>query len=68
MGSPTRAALLKVMDEQPGFTPEEIERGEDRAWHIPIWGCATTIAVVLLGCYALYRFFIGIGSAAQIRL
>jgi len=31
------------MGEEPGFTPDEIERGEDRAWHIPMWGCLTVL-------------------------
>ena len=36
------------MTDEPGYTPEELERGEDKAWHIPIWGCLLAIAVLLL--------------------
>ena len=56
------------MDEQPGFTPDEIERGEDRAWHIPKRSCLAAIALVALGLFALYRFLISIGFAEQISL
>jgi hypothetical protein len=37
--------------DEPGYTAEEIERGEDRAWHIPKWGClgfVVFVAVVAL--------------------
>ena len=38
------------MDEQSGYTPEELERGEDKAWHIPIWGClAVLVGLVMIG-------------------
>ena len=56
----------RMMDEQPGYTPEEIERGEDRAWHIPVWGCLAAIIVFVLGCYALYRVLIWIGFSGSI--
>ena len=56
------------MNEEPGFTPEEIACGEDRAWHIPVWGCLTAIVVFLLGCYALYRFLISVGFAGQMSI
>lgn len=56
------------MDEQPGFTPEEIKRGEDQAWHVRGWGCLAAIIALVFGGYALYRFLISIGFAAQIHL
>ncbi len=34
------------MSGETGFTPEEIERGEDRAWHIPLWGCLAAAALL----------------------
>ena len=29
-----------------GLTPEETERGEDRAWHIPLWGGLAVVGVL----------------------
>jgi hypothetical protein len=34
------------VSDEPGFTPDEIDRGEDRAWHLGKWGCL--IAVIIL--------------------
>ena len=42
------------MGEEPGFTPEEIERGEDQAWHIPAWGCLTALALLVIGAVFLW--------------
>jgi hypothetical protein len=33
------------MSYDPGYTPEEIERGENRAWHLGKWGCGVLILV-----------------------
>lgn len=41
-------------EEERGYTPEETERGEDRAWHMPIWGCLLFTALVALVTYGLY--------------
>ncbi|MES2043698.1 MAG: hypothetical protein V4475_07460 [Pseudomonadota bacterium] len=43
------------MDEEPGFTPDEIERGEDRAWHIPPWGCLAVLALLVAAAIILWR-------------
>ena len=43
------------MDEQRGYTPEEIERGEDQAWHIPIWGCLVLAVAVAAVAWLLLR-------------
>jgi len=53
-------------EEERGYTLEEIERGEDRAWHIPIWGCLIFVALVVLVIYGLYRFAIARGTAWSI--
>jgi hypothetical protein len=34
--------------EEPGYLPSEIERGEDQAWHIPVWGCVAAVILLLL--------------------
>jgi hypothetical protein len=54
------------MDEQPGYTPEEIERGEDRSWHIPAWGCLAATLVLMVGCYVRYCVLIWIGFSGSI--
>jgi hypothetical protein len=43
------------MDEQPGYTPEELERGEDQAWHVPIWGCLAVVALITALAWLLLR-------------
>ncbi|MEA1013711.1 hypothetical protein [Sphingosinicella sp. LY1275] len=53
-------------EEERGYTIEEIERGEDRAWHIPIWGCLVFAALVALVTYGLYHVAIGQGTAWSI--
>lgn len=40
------------MSDEPGYSPEEIERGEDQAWHIPLLGCL----VVIIGSLAVFAF------------
>ena len=47
------------MTDEPGYTPEELERGEDRAWHIPILGCLLSVAVlaVILRLMFTHGFF-----------
>ena len=42
------------MTDEPGYTPEELERGEDQAWHIPIWGCLLTIAVLAIIVWLMF--------------
>jgi hypothetical protein len=32
--------------DKPGYTPEELERGEDQAWHIPVWGCLAAVGAL----------------------
>jgi hypothetical protein len=49
---------------QPGFTPEEIERGEDRAFHIPLWGCLAIVAL-LGGLVYSCRNAVGLGLAVS---
>jgi hypothetical protein len=51
------------MDEKPGFTPDEIERGDDQAWHVPIKGCLVGLIVLLALIYSAYRFLIWKGIA-----
>jgi hypothetical protein len=37
------------VDDEPGYSPEEIERGDDRPWHMWPWGClAFTLAAIAL--------------------
>ena len=36
------------MKDERGYTPEELERGEDQAWHVPIWGCLAVLAILAL--------------------
>jgi hypothetical protein len=43
------------MDEQSGYTPEERERGEDQAWHIPVWGCLAAVALIAAVAWLLLR-------------
>jgi hypothetical protein len=43
------------MDEHPGYNPEELERGEDQAWHIPAWGCLPGIALIAAVAWLLFR-------------
>jgi hypothetical protein len=50
-------------EEEGGYTPEEIERGEHRAWHVPIWGCLVFASLAALVTYGLYRLVIGQGTA-----
>lgn len=54
------------MDEQPADTPNDIERGEDPAWHISAWRCLAAIIIFVLGCYVLYRSLIWIGFSGAI--
>ena len=42
------------MTEEPGYTQDEIERGEDRAWHIPLWSCFGVIAVLALLAWLMF--------------
>lgn len=39
-------SLAARLGEERGFTPEEIERGEDQAWHVPVSGCLAILALV----------------------
>jgi hypothetical protein len=43
------------MGEQPGFSAEEIERGEDEAWHIPMWGCLAVLALIAIVGLVIWR-------------
>ena len=52
--------------EETGYTAEELERGEDRAWHIPIWGCLVFVTLATLVAYGLYRVAIAQGNAWSI--
>ncbi len=36
-----------------GFLPEEIERGEHQASHVPLWGCGVIILLIALIGYSL---------------
>lgn len=36
--------IIRKLDQQAGYSPEELEHGEDTAWHIPIWGCLIAAA------------------------
>jgi hypothetical protein len=56
------------MDEECGYSPAEIERGDDRGWHVPRWGCVVFAALLVLIVWGLYRFAIGLGVAWSIRV
>ncbi|HEX8307874.1 MAG TPA: hypothetical protein VF645_05585 [Allosphingosinicella sp.] len=57
------------MTDQPGFSPEEIERGEDRpGCHAPVWSCLPLGAAVLLILYLAYRMAIWVGFSAAAAL
>jgi hypothetical protein len=57
-----------TMDDHRGYTAEELERGEDRAWHISIWGCFVLAALLSALAYGLYRFAIWLGVAGSFPL
>ena len=42
------------MTDEPGYTPEELERGEDQAWHIPIWGCLLAFGGLVLILWLMF--------------
>ena len=44
-----------MMNDGPGFTPEELARGEDQAWRMPIWGCVAVIALIAAIVWLLLR-------------
>jgi hypothetical protein len=44
-----------IMKEQRGYTPEELDRGEDQAWHIPAWGCLAVLAFVAVVVWLVLR-------------
>ena len=46
-----------MTDEPNGYLPEEIERGEDRAWHIPLWGCLATMGFMLLLLFCVWASY-----------
>jgi hypothetical protein len=41
--------------DEPSYTPEEIERGEDRAWHIPVWGFLGFLIVIAVIVFVIWR-------------
>lgn len=51
-----------MSDGPRGHTPEEIERGEDRAWHVPLWGCVVVV-VALVTLIFVFRDRIGLAVA-----
>jgi hypothetical protein len=52
--------------DAPGFSPEEIERGDDKpGCRFPLWGCFLSAAIIVLLVYGAYRFAIRIGFAAS---
>ncbi len=55
------------MTDAPGFSPEEIERGDDKPGCVfPLWGCLPLSAVLMLLIYGAYRIAIWIGFAASV--
>jgi hypothetical protein len=40
--------------DEPGYTPEELERGEDQAWHIPICGCLLAFGGLVLILWLMF--------------
>jgi hypothetical protein len=54
------------MEEDSGYLREEIERGQDRSWHMWPWGCAASAAFFALTIYGLYRFSISLGLAGSV--
>lgn len=66
-----KKGLIRAIEEEGGdeeFWAEHDPYGDRFGTPIPKWGCAAALGVLMLGCYALYRFLISIGFAAQIRL
>lgn len=51
-----------MSDGPRGYTPEEKERGDDQAWHIPAWGCVAVV-VALAALIYLFRGPIGLTLA-----
>jgi hypothetical protein len=54
------------VSDEPGFTPEEIERGEDRASHIRLWGCLAIVALLgglIYSCHDAIGIAIGVSTA-----
>ena len=43
------------MTDEAGYTPQELEWGEDQAWHIPIWGCLLVMGAVALILWLVFR-------------
>jgi hypothetical protein len=43
------------MDDPIGHTPEELERGDDRALHVPVWGCVALLGLLGAISYSLLR-------------
>ena len=57
------------MTDEPGYPPEEIERGEAKpGGNLPLWGCFLFPALLLIFIYGLYRFAIWIGFSASVGL
>jgi hypothetical protein len=52
--------------EEHGDTLGEFERGEDRAWHLSMWGCLVLASLAALATYSLYHLAIRQGSAWSI--
>jgi hypothetical protein len=42
-------------DDERGYSPEEIERGDDRAWHIPVPGCILFLLVLVTLAVIIWR-------------
>ncbi|WP_076068604.1 hypothetical protein [Sphingomonas montana] len=61
---------IRAVDEEGGdeeFWAEHDPYGDRFGTPIGKWGCAVALAVGMIGFYAVYRFLISIGFAAQIR-
>jgi hypothetical protein len=46
------------MSAEPGYSSDELERGEDQAWHIPLWGCLSFILIVTIIAVVVWYFLI----------
>lgn len=56
------------MSEPPSSDAGKIARGRSRGWRTAALGCATIIILLAVAGYGLYRYFISIGLAGQVRI
>ena len=52
-GSRKRDRMRDHLAALTGYLPEEIERGEHKASHVPVWGCAAATFLIAVAAYLL---------------